>query len=47
MLVYHGGNLTVDKPRLLASNKHLNLGPGFYATANQSQFEEFSIKVAR
>ncbi len=47
MLVYHGSNLAVDKPRLLVQNKHLDFGPGFYTTTNQTQAEEFSIKAVR
>lgn len=47
MFVYHGSNLAVDKPRLLVQNKHLDFGPGFYTTTNQSQAEDFSAKVVR
>ena len=47
MLVYHGSNLAVEKPRLLAQNKHLDFGPGFYTTTNRAQAEDFSHKVVR
>ena len=47
MLVYHGSNLAVIKPRLLAQNKHLDFGPGFYTTTNRAQAEDFSHKVVR
>ena len=45
MVVYHGSNLIVEKPRLLQQNRTLDFGSGFYTTTNQRQAEEFAIKV--
>ena len=47
MLVYHGSNLVVDKPRLLPQNRFLDFGPGFYTTTNRDQAIDFSRKVVR
>ena len=47
MLVYHGSNLAVKKPRLLVQNKHLDFGSGFYTTTNRNQAEDFTHKVVR
>lgn len=45
MLLYHGSNQIVDKPRLIEQNRFLDFGYGFYTTANESQAEEFAKKV--
>ena len=47
MLVYHGSNLAIERPRLLVQNRHLDFGPGFYTTTNRAQAEDFSHKVVR
>ena len=46
MLLYHGSNMTVDKPRLVAQNRYLDFGFGFYTTASQEQAVSFARKVA-
>lgn len=45
MILYHGSNLAVEKPRLLAPNRYLDFGPGFYTTSNLSQAKNFAGKV--
>lgn len=46
MILYHGSNLVVDKPRILTPNRYLDFGPGFYTTSNYSQARSFADKVA-
>lgn len=46
MILYHGSNMTVDKPRLVAQNRYLDFGFGFYTTASQEQAVSFARKVA-
>lgn len=46
MLIYHGSNIVVDKPRILKSNRALDFGPGFYTTTNKNQAISFAEKVA-
>ena len=42
MLLYHGSNLTVDKPRLLEQTRGLDFGAGFYLTTSEEQAIRFS-----
>ena len=42
MLLYHGSNLTVDKPQLLSHTRGLDFGAGFYLTTNEIQARTFS-----
>ena len=42
MLLYHGSNLTVDKPQLLSHTRGLDFGAGFYLTTNEVQARTFS-----
>lgn len=45
MILYHGSNVVVEKPKLIEQNRFLDFGYGFYTTANKSQAENFSRKV--
>lgn len=45
MIVYHGSNLEVQKPKLLTPNRFLDFGPGFYTTTNLEQATSFAQKV--
>ena len=45
MLLYHGSNLIVNEPRLLAEQRNLDFGAGFYCTTNKRQAVGFSQKV--
>ena len=45
MFVYHGSNIAVEKPELLASNRTLDYGSGFYTTMNLTQAENFAHNV--
>ena len=42
MLLYHGSNLAVEKPRLLEQTRGLDFGAGFYLTTNEAQAVRFS-----
>lgn len=45
MILYHGSNMTVDKPRLVPQNRYLDFGFGFYTTTNKTQAIGFAEKV--
>lgn len=45
MIVYHGSNLVVEKPKLIAQNRYLDFGYGFYTTTNKVQAISFADKV--
>ena len=45
MILYHGSNVIVEKPRLIAQNRFLDFGFGFYTTTNDDQAAEFARKV--
>ena len=46
MILYHGSNVTVDKPKLIRQNRYLDFGYGFYTTTNRDQAVNFAQKVA-
>ena len=45
MILYHGSNVIVDKPRLINQNRTLDFGYGFYTTTNSDQAVNFAGKV--
>jgi len=45
MILYHGSDITVEKPNLNLSRKNLDFGAGFYTTENRNQAIDFSKKV--
>ena len=45
MIVYHGSNVVVSQPKLIASNRALDFGMGFYTTTNPDQARDFASKV--
>lgn len=45
MLLYHGSNVIVDKPKLIRQNRTLDFGYGFYTTTNREQAVNFAGKV--
>lgn len=47
MILYHGSNVTVSEPRLVAQNRFLDFGYGFYTTTNQIQAIGFAEKVTK
>ena len=46
MILYHGSNVTVEKPGLIKQNRYLDFGFGFYTTTNRNQAVNFAQKVA-
>ena len=42
MRLYHGSNLPVEEPRLIAQQRGLDFGEGFYLTTNEAQAQRFS-----
>jgi hypothetical protein len=42
MLLYHGSNLPVEKPRLIEQKRGLDFGAGFYLTTDEKQANRFS-----
>lgn len=47
MILYHGSNLIVNKPKLIEQNRFLDFGFGFYTTTNKAQAMNFAEKVYR
>lgn len=45
MILYHGSNMVVEKPRLIEQNRFLDFGYGFYTTTNKVQAKNFAQKV--
>ena len=42
MLLYHGSNLIVEKPRLIEKTRGLDFGAGFYLTTKKEQARAFA-----
>jgi len=47
MLLYHGSDVIVKKPKILKSNRYLDFGAGFYTTGNKKQALRWAKKVAK
>lgn len=47
MILFHGSNVVVKVPMLVAQNRFLDFGNGFYTTTNQAQAESFATKVSK
>lgn len=47
MILYHGSNVIVSKPKLVYQNRYLDFGFGFYTTTNKAQAISFAEKVTR
>ena len=45
MILYHGSNVVVSKPKLIQQNRFLDFGFGFYTTTNKKQAIGFADKV--
>ena len=45
LLLYHGSNLSVDKPRLLKQTRGLDFGAGFYLTTKKEQARDFAETI--
>lgn len=47
MILYHGSNVMVSKPKLIVQNRYLDFGFGFYTTTNKNQAVGFADKVTK
>lgn len=47
MILYHGSNMIVDKPKLIQQTRTLDFGCGFYTTTNRNQAVSFAGKVTK
>lgn len=45
MKVYHGTNIVIEHPQIINRFKTLDFGEGFYTTENESQAQDFAVKV--
>ena len=45
MILYHGSNMIVEKPKIIEPNRYLDFGYGFYTTTNKNQANNFAEKV--
>ena len=46
MIIYHGSNVAVEKPKILPGERMLDFGVGFYTTENKEQAIRWTEKVA-
>ena len=46
MIIYHGGTIPVDTPKILKGERMLDFGKGFYTTSNKEQAERWAEIVA-
>ena len=47
MILYHGSNIQVKKPRILESLRALDFGAGFYTTSSREQAEKWAGIVTK
>lgn len=47
MILYHGSNVEVKQPHLLAAQRPLDFGPGFYTTSDIDQASKWAERTAR
>ncbi len=45
MILYHGSDVIIDKPKLIYQTRGLDFGAGFYTTANKNQAISFASRV--
>ena len=46
MIIYHGSDVVVERPKILQSERKLDFGEGFYTTYNLEQAMRWSERVA-
>jgi len=47
MVIYHGSNIAVKEPKILAANRFLDFGEGFYTTSSYEQAKRWTEIVSR
>jgi hypothetical protein len=45
MILYHGSNVVVERPKMILQTSTLDFGTGFYTTTNKKQAISFADKV--
>ena len=45
MILYHGSNIKVNHPRIIASKRLLDFGTGFYLTSDKEQAERWAART--
>ena len=46
MIIYHGSNIAVKEPKILAANRFLDFGEGFYTTSSYEQAYNWALRVS-
>ena len=46
MLLYHGSNTAVGKPKIIKSQRFLDFGAGFYMTSDFEQARKWAVRTA-
>lgn len=47
MILYHGSNMTVEKPRLMPMRRMLDFGAAFYLTSDLEQARKWAVHTAK
>ena len=47
MILYHGSNVAVDKPRLIAAKRLLDFGSAFYLTSDLEQAKKWALRTQK
>ena len=47
MILYHGSNVEVRRPRLLKNQRDLDFGKGFYTTSSFEQAQSWAMRTTR
>ena len=47
MILYHGSNVEVTNPKIIASNRALDFGAGFYTTSSEEQAKRWATLQTR
>ncbi|MFR6292204.1 MAG: DUF3990 domain-containing protein [Peptococcaceae bacterium] len=47
MILYHGSNIAVEKPKILQSDRRLDFGTGFYLTSSYEQAERWAFLTVK
>lgn len=47
MILYHGSNIKVQKPRIINTNNGLDFGAGFYLTSDKKQAKRWAVLKTR
>lgn len=47
MILYHGSNIIVEKPKILQSDRRLDFGTGFYLTSSYEQAERWAFLTVK